>query len=59
MGDTASSASDISRKVKDLQSSGEMIGKSTEEEEKEYDPFKVVDQCVSDRIGIQTILEYG
>lgn len=36
-----------------------MIRQSTEEEEKEDDPFEVIYQRVTQRVGIEPILEYG
>lgn len=44
--------------VEDLQCGGEVVWQATKEKEEKDDPFEVVDQCVSNGIGIQTILKY-
>jgi hypothetical protein len=36
-----------------------VIWQATEEEEEKDDPFEVVDEGVSDRIGVETVLEDG
>lgn len=41
----------------DLQCCWEMIWETTKEKEEKYDPFKIADQGVSDRVGVKTILE--
>ena len=41
------------------QSSRQVVRQATEEEKEEDDPFKVVDERIAERVGVETVLEDG
>ena len=43
----------------DSQSSRQVVRQSTEEEEEKDDPFKVGNERITDRVGVETVLEDG